>query len=723
MKKVFLFFCCVAGGCFSLHAAGDSLSLDKQLAEVIVYASPSEQEDRRSQSFVPSDWASSSSGRTLPYLLENSPGLVTTSDDGLGVGYTSFRVRGTDPSRIAVTVNGVPLNESESQTVFWVNMTDMASSASSASVLRGAGDRMNGSGGLGAAVAIQTMPPTDSLNSLSKPLNVELAFNGGMYATFREMVRIGGAWKTQGGVWLASVRLSKVNSDGYIERAASDLFSYQGEIGWSSSSHPIRTTSVRLMAFGGKEKTYMAWYGATREQIDRNRRFNPAGLYLTAMGDTAYYDNQTDNYRQHHIQLHVNHRFNRHWSLSSTTHYTYGNGWYDMLDTSVQPSWQVIQKAMHNHFYGQILTAKFICEQVDVRFGAALNRYFGQHEGTFCSVAGDRLEQRGESESLYLGFGDKAEADAYADVLWRIWRTAVQQLSLSAGLQYRCVHYRIYGDNDESYQPINMDHTWLFFNPKASLHYTHGGHDLSFSFAMANREPARADFTGATDGVLPQAERLFDYELGYFFRGRNNDTRTRIGAYALGLNLYAMDYANQLLPTGDLNSVGAAVTRNVKDSYRLGAELSLEAEWTPWLSWQANLTASLNRWRNSTEWVQIGFSPAWVAKNSLSVHVSGFQADLQTQVVSSQYLDNTADAEAMLRPYTVTDLHLAYLLPLKRWPVGITLRCHLNNLFNAMYESNGGCSSWLDDSGRLEKAVWYYPQAGFNLHVGFTLTY
>ncbi len=723
MKKVFLFLCCIVCGCLSLHAAGDSLSLERQLTEVVVCASPSGQMDRRSQSFAPSDWASSSSGQALPYLLAGSQGWVTASDDGLGVGYSSFRVRGTDPSRIAVTVNGVPLNESESQTVFWVNMTDMASSVSSASVLRGAGDRMNGSGGLGAAVAIQTMPPTDSLNSLGKPLNVELAFNGGMYATFREMVRVSGAWKTLNGIWMASIRFSKVNSDGYIERATSDLFSYQGEIGWSSSSDPIRITSVRLMAFGGKEKTYMAWYGATREQIDRNRRFNPAGLYLTASGDTAYYGNQTDNYRQHHLQLHVTHRFNRHWSLSSTTHYTYGNGWYDMLDTSTQPLWQIVQKAMRNHFYGQILTAKFIHEQADVRFGAAFNRYCGRHEGTCCPVAGDCLERCSEPGPLYLGFGDKTEADAYADVLWRVWRTAVQQLSLSAGLQYRCVHYRIYGDNDETCQPVNMEHAWHFFNPRASLRYTHGGHELSFSFALANREPARADFTDAADGVLPQAERLFDYELGYFFHGRNTGTRTRIGAYALGLNLYAMDYIDQLLPTGDLNSVGAAVTRNVKDSYRLGAELSLEVEWTPWLSWQANLTASLNRWRNGMDWVQIGFSPAWVAKNSLSVHVSGFQADLQTQVVSGQYLDNTADAGAMLRPYTVTDLHLAYLLPLKRWPVGITLRCHLNNLFNAMYESNGGCSSWLDASGRLEKTVWYYPQAGFNFHAGFTLAY
>ena len=358
-----------------------SFYLSKRMDEIVVSA-PVVQATISKQEMTHEQLNRDNSGQNLPYLLSTAPSMVVTSDDGLGVGYTYFHVRGTDQTRINMTMNEVPLNDAESQSVFWVNLTDMASGVSSLQVQRGVGTSANGGSSFGASVNLRTLDATVPESSHPGPVRAELDFNGGMYNTFREMVKADVYWgdrMEKKGAWHLGGRFSKVNSDGYIRRANSNLLSYQGELGWQNSR-----TAVTLTAFGGKEKTYMAWYGVDYDHAygvnGADRRYNPAGEYIDKNGNIAYYDNQTDNYQQHHVHMHVGHRFNLNWTLSATAHYTYGTGYYEMLtaDYMTQQPLDITQKGLKNHFYGGILTTKYVHEKVDVQMGIALNQYRGK---------------------------------------------------------------------------------------------------------------------------------------------------------------------------------------------------------------------------------------------------------------------------------------------------------------------------------------------------------
>ena len=451
---------------------------------------------------------------------------MTTSDDGLGIGYSYFRVRGTDHTRINVTLNEVPLNDAESQTVFWVNMTDLASGVSRLQVQRGVGTSANGGSSFGASVNMRTVDGMTCETSL--PLHGEADFNGGMYNTFREMVKLDGYIgdrEAKTGQWHIGGRFSKVNSDGYVYRSQSNLFSYSGEVGWQNTQ-----TAVTLMSFGGKEKTHLAWNGATREQLAVDRRYNSAGEHMDAYGNIVYYDNETDNYQQHHAQLHVTHRFNPQWMLSATAHYTFGTGYWENYD-----EWAlcgITQKALKNHFYGGILTAKYVHEKADVQVGAALNNYNGIQYGNIDTLYGNNFKE------YYRGYGDKLDGNVYAKANWRVLHRGSEKLSLYGDLQYRLVDYRISGDNENNCtatyrEQVDVHKTWHFFNPKAGLTYDNGGHRLSATFALANREPARANFTNNSGGDEPKPERLFDYELGYSYASRGG-----IIPWHAGMNLY-----------------------------------------------------------------------------------------------------------------------------------------------------------------------------------------
>ena len=749
------------------HAQTDTILLTRQLDEVTINA-PVAQVTNNHTALTNEQLNQSNTGQNLPFLLSATPALVATSDDGLGIGYTYFRIRGTDHTRINMTLNDVPLNDSESQTVFWVNMTDMASSMTSLNVQRGVGTSTNGSASFGASINMSTSSPHHLITSSPDSLiasSVGLTFNGGMYNTFREMINAHIVLPNQ---WRANARFSKVNSDGFLYRTASDLYSYYGDLGWYGNK-----TEVVGRFFGGSEKTGMGWDGVdynTAYGINgADRRYNPAGEYTTIAMDgsdsTAYYPNQTDNYAQQHAQLSINHRFTSQWSLSATAHYTHGAGYYEQYKRKKLSYWGLpltsspnsliasspntkvygmYRKHLDNHFFGGVLSAKYVSEAIDMQFGGAANHYLGDHFGTL-NYLEDTLVVPINYE-YYHNDAHKTDANIYAKANWRIINRAQEKLSLYADLQYRYVRYERNGMNDEDMTDLPLEVDFHFFNPKAGLTYQNRGHLLAASFAIANREPSRNNYkenviydasTGEYTG-LPHAERLYDYELGYTYSHPR---------FAIGANLYFMDYDNQLVLTGEYNDVGAYKTKNVKDSYRMGAEITAGVKITDWLRWDANLVASRNKilnyhqyidlYDNQDNWNWVGqdsvvgtttiaFSPTLTASSLFTFDVAGFAATVQTNVVSKQYLDNTEDENAMLRAYSTTNLHLQYSLPMQQWckkdsAPAIRLLCQINNIFNAKYANNGGAeaSRFMDGS----RCCWYYAQAGINVHAGFTVTF
>ena len=761
MKKISFLLSATLAASVVAHAQTDTTTLFQELEEVTINA-PVAQVTNNHTRLTNEQLNQSNTGQNLPFLLSATPALVATSDDGLGVGYTYFRIRGTDHTRINMTLNDVPLNDSESQTVFWVNMTDMASSMSSINVQRGVGTSTNGSASFGASI---NMESRDKRVESRDKSSYELAFNGGMYNTFREMVSAHIALPNR---WQANARFSKVNSDGFLYRTNSDLYSYYGDLGWYGSK-----TEVVGRFFGGSEKTGMGWDGVdynTAYGINgADRRYNPAGEYTTTAADgsdsTAYYPNQTDNYAQQHAQLAINHRFTPQWSLSATAHYTHGAGYYEQYKRKKLSYWGLplasspnsliaslpdskaygmYRKQLDNHFFGGVLAAKYISEPIDLQFGGAANYYMGDHFGTLHYLEDSLIIPI--NYEYYRNEAKKTDANIYAKANWRIINRAQEKLSLYADLQYRYVHYERNGMNDEDMTDLPLEVDFHFFNPKAGLTYQNRGHQLSASFAIANREPSRNNYkenvvydssTGEYTG-LPHAERLYDYEVGYTYSHPR---------FAVGANLYFMDYDNQLVLTGEYNDVGAYKTKNVKDSYRMGAEITAGVKILEWLRWDGNLVASRNKILNYHQYIDlyddqdnwnwvgqdsvvgtttIAFSPTITASSLFTFDVAGFTATVQINVVSKQYLDNTEDENAMLRAYSTTNLNLQYQLPMQQWckknnTPDIRLLCQINNIFNAKYANNGGAEASRFQDG--SRCCWYYAQAGINVHAGFAITF
>ena len=694
----------------------------------------------------------SNTGVNLPFLLQMTPSLVATSDDGLGIGYTYFRIRGTDHTRINTTINGVPLNDSESQTVFWVNMTDIASSTNSVEVQRGVGTSTNGSAAFGASVNMQTAKAT------SEPY-AQLSFNGGMYNTFREETKIGTGIMPSG--FAFDARVSKVNSDGYLERAFSDLLSYYTSGAWYGDQ-----TMIKLLFFGGNEHTYMAWDGVSAEDLANNRRHNPAGQYIDDEGNVAYYDNQTDNYAQQHVQLHITHQFTSAWDINAALHYTHGTGYYEQykcdanlsdygLQITDYESDLVRQKHLGNHFYGIVAAANYHLGKVQASFGGGANNYNGNHWGNVIWLRSYTLPIEKDYE-YYRNRGDKFDANIYAKANWEV----MKGLNLYGDLQYRHIDYRIEGINDEDLSDIEVHKQYNFFNPKAGISYIHKGNTAYFNFAVANREPSRTNFTESGINDIPLPERLYDYELGYQY------IHKRWGA---GANFYFMDYYNQLVLTGQYSDVGAYLTKNVDRSYRMGVELTAGVEITKWLRWDVNATFAMNKIIGLSDWVDdwyadwndpvvaehegqvlvdygttdISFSPNIIAGSNIQFNYAGFAANLLTNYVGKQYLDNTSNRNAMLDDYCVSNLRVAYTLDFekndarhemrdsKKLIKNITFNILINNLFNTRYESNGGVYSYFEGANADGKYLpenqqhipWYYAQAGINVHGGFTINF
>lgn len=644
----------------------------------------------------------SNDGRDMTHLLQLTPSVTVTSDAGTGIGYTSMRIRGTDGSRINVTANGIPINNPESHNVYWVNMPDLASSLRDVQVQRGAGTSTNGAGAFGASVNMITDAPSEDPYA-------ELSGAYGAYNTSRETIRVGSGLLS--GHWSFDARISHLYSDGYIDRASTELWSYFGQAAYRNSN-----TQVRLLAFGGKEKTYMAWDYASLEDMKKyGRRYNPCGQYLDKEGNIAYYEDQNDNYIQHHFQLLLSQHIGERWNLNAALHYTADNGYYDQYKTNrtleeygladyynqdgekISKSDLIRLKNNVNDFYGAQVSMNYRDGGWNVSGGVAATDFHGHHFGQVKWVRNytgpiDPLQK------YYDNTGDKWDVNTYVRVVYDI----NEAFSAFADMQYRHIDYKIKGESDNfdwntgAPAALDIHRKWDFFNPKLGVNYTNGNHRAFASWAVAQKEPTRDNFTDGDPDRLPKSERLDDFELGYAFNH---------SIFSLGVNLYYMLYKDQLVATGELSDTGNPISVNVPDSYRMGLELQTALKPADWFEWQFNLTWSRNRIKNFVEYIYedewtnpitfdlgstpISFSPDLIFNNTFSFTYKGGDAALVSNYVGRQYMTNAHSEEARLDAYFVTDLQLGYtfrnIVGMKELKLGLTVY----NIFNKKYFNNG----------------------------------
>ncbi len=662
------------------------------------------------------DIAKNNLGQDLPYLLDQTPSVVVASDAGAGVGYTGIRIRGSDATRVNVTVNGIPLNDSESMGVFWVNMPDFASSVDNIQIQRGVGTSTNGAGAFGASLNIQTA-------TLTPEPYAELDNSIGSYNTLKNTVKIGTGLINDR--FSFDGRLSQIKSDGYIERASSDLKSFYLSGAWHGQNSLLRAN-----VFSGKERTYQAWNGVPEELLTTNRRFNE-----------FTYDGQTDNYTQTHYQLHYSNTLSPKVTLNTALHYTRGEGYYEEFrendsfsrydlgnvtigGETITSTDLVRRRWLDNHFYGLTYSLNYAADRnLNLALGGAYNEYRGKHFGEVIwaqyasdSELGDRYYEDDAVKTDFNVFG-KAE--------YRI-----DKLNLFADLQYRRVVYTFFGYNRNLVQVDQTDYL-NFFNPKVGLSYQFDNNSNVYaSFAIGNKEPIRRDYTDSSPDSRPRPEHLKNIEAGYRVSG---------STFNVGANGYAMLYKDQLILTGEINDVGGAVRQNVPDSYRIGLEL--DAQWRPVTPFTWSLTAALssNKIRNFTEYVDlhdysgqqeifyestdIAMSPAFVGSNELSYRLfKGVEAALISKYVSRQFLDNTSAKERSINPFFVNNLRLSYNTAFRGVKnIGVTLL--VNNILNEKYEANGYTWGFLNADGSRAYYNYYFPQATANFMLGLNLKF
>jgi len=670
--------------------------------------------------------------RDMPYLLSLTPSLVETSDAGNGVGYTSMRIRGTDASRINITLDGIPLNDAESQQVFWVDLPDLASSSGSVQIQRGAGTSTNGAGAFGASVNISSMTPPEDPGS-------ESGFSYGSFNTVRASAKV---WTgTLGERFNMMVRASLTGSDGYVDHSASDLRSASVSGIWSAPSDRLRFNFLT-----GSERTGISWWGVPAEMLQENRRYNPAGEYTDSNGDLRYYENETDNYRQNHYHLFYTHIFPGQLSLNTGIHLSTGNGYYEEYKSNLDPSEYgltgltyngtevtetdlVQRKWLDNYFYGAVWSLVKQGTVAEWILGGALNRYDGDHFGRIIW-----MEYPGyvvPDYEWYRNKGLKNEFNIYGKVSARISGS----LNVFLDLQYRYINYSFDGP-DSDMKDLTASYVFSFLNPKTGFFFSNGrGSDAFVSVSVAHREPTRADFKEAAgdENATPKQERLTDFEGGYTFRN---------ASLALGLNMYYMLYHDQLVPTGKISNTGYPIMTNVPESFRTGIELSGSYRPSPLAALKMNLTLSrsrINNFRNyyfnynTSDWseeytwsdlgtVDIAYSPRITGSAEVELNPSkNLTLTMTGKYVGKQYFDNTMSENRIINPYFASNISAGYKIHLQR-SGEILLRLTVNNLFNALYENNAYGGMWTEDG--IEKTwAYFFPQAGINYMAGISLSF
>ncbi|WP_298526627.1 TonB-dependent receptor [uncultured Christiangramia sp.] len=663
-------------------------------------------------------------GQDIPVLMSYMPNVVTTTDAGNGVGYTGIRVRGSDATRVNVTINGVPYNDSESQGTFWVNLGDFASSVENLQLQRGVGTSTNGAGAFGASLNILT-------DAYKEEAQGEIANSIGSYNTFKHTVKFSTGLINDH--FSFTGRASKIRSDGYIDRASSDLKSY-----FLQGSFVDDNTLIKALTFGGSERTYQAWYGIDAETLENDRTFNPAGIYTDEDGNTKFYDGQTDNYKQDHYQLLWNQDFGSNWSTNLVLHYTYGRGHYEEYEEDadlqefglplflsngeeISSSDLVGTKWLDNHFYGTVFSVNYENTNWDLTLGGGWNKYEGDHYG---EVIYTRFARNNNPYApYYFNQADKTDFNIYGKANFAI----TEKLGGYLDLQLRTVNYETDGLLDDQTRFLNDDN-FSFFNPKAGLTYQLSeGDQFYLSYARAHREPSRGDYENGD----PEPEELNDFELGWRHQSTN---------FVLNANLYYMDYQNQLVLTGGLDDVGAFIRQNSGNSYRLGLEVDATVRVTDNFNIRPNVALSRNK---NVDFVSpfdgelvaygdtdISYSPEIVAANMLEYSpVDGLELKFLSKYVGEQFMSNVEAENSKLDSYLVNDFNVQYTWD-KAWMFReIVLTGLVNNIFGEEYVSNGyyytyDISSDTNPSGvQTFDGAGYYPQATTNFLLGLTLKF
>jgi len=652
-------------------------------------------------------------GQDIPVLLKYLPNIVITSDAGAGVGYTGIRVRGSDATRVNVTINGIPLNDSESQGTYWVDLPDFASSTQSIQLQRGVGTSTNGAGAFGASLNLLT----DGIST--KPF-AEVNNAVGSYNTRKNTVKFSTGLLNKH--FELAGRVGIIKSDGYVDRASSDLKSF-----YFSGTYTNDKTLVKALAFGGHEITYQAWWGIDAATLKNDRTFNAAGaIYDANWNVTGFYKDQVDNYKQDHYQLHINHSFNDFWSGAVAFHYTKGKGYFEeyqqgqsVADYGLTPiivagspmttTDLVRRKWLDNDFYGTTFSLKYNdLDKVKVIFGGAWNSYKGNHFGRV--ISGEFIDRTNLFKNYYFNVGDKTDFNIYSKIDYQL----NDKLSLYGDVQFRTLTYTIKGvDSDLSV--LNIKDNLSFFNPKVGISLDINDVSSAYlSYAKAHKEPGRSDYRGVTK--LPNPENLDDFELGY---------RLVKKAITLNTNLYYMHYKDQLVLTGAIDDVGNFIRANSGKSYRLGFELDTQVKLSKSLFWQPNMALSTNKNVDFKEAngasvnflgnTAISFSPDVVLGNAFVYEPSkSFSLSVLSKYVGEQFMGNTELAASKLPSYFTTDINFMYNIFPKSIFKEINITGLINNLFDAKYVSNG--YMW-------GTSPYYYPQAGINFLLGLNLKF
>ena len=681
------------------------------------------------------DLAPRNLGQDIPILLNYLPGVVTTSDAGAGIGYTGIRVRGTDATRVNVTINGIPFNDSESQGTFWVNLPDFASSVEAIQLQRGVGTSTNGSAAFGASLNLET-------DAVQNKAFASLSSSIGSFNSFKNTLRFSTGKINEG--FTFSGRLSQINSDGYIDRATSDLDAY-----FFQGTFQDESTLIKALVFGGQEVTYQAYWGIDAVTLQTNRTYNTGGeIYNESGNRNDFYDNQVDNYAQEHYQFHWNERLNSNWNFTLGLNYTHGSGfyeeyndlWYDQNisfsgatsfdylqlkpftigDTTISDSENISQKRLDNDYYVITLGLNYNTEDTSFNFGGLYSYYVGDHFGDL--IWGQNLGEVLPNHRFYENQGIKKEGSFFA----KATQTLSEGFTGFIDLQLRSIGYQVSGQIVGP-ASFSVDDNFVFFNPKAGLTYeVASGQKLYFSYAKAQREPNRTDYENGN----PKPEKLDDFELGWRINTPKLQAQT---------NVYWMEYKDQLVLTGAIDAVGSPIRQNVGKSRRIGIELEFKINLNSNWLWQPNIALSSNQNLDfyfkrdgvleNLGKTQLAYSPNLVGGNAIMyVPSTRFQIGLLSKYVGKQYMGNIDSENSTLSAYFVNDLNAVYTWQPNKWIQEIQWSLLVNNIFNAQYESNGYFYTF-DDTwsapGQVTtvEGAGYYPQAGINFLTGVMLRF
>ncbi|ALM08728.1 TonB-dependent receptor [Sediminicola sp. YIK13] len=658
-------------------------------------------------------------GQDIPILMNFLPSVVTTSDAGAGVGYTGIRVRGSDATRVNVTINGIPYNDSESHGTFWVNMPDFASSTESLQLQRGVGTSTNGAGAFGASLNLLT-------DAISDEGYAQISSSAGSFGTLRNNLKFStGLLNDHVEV---SGRLSRITSDGYVDRASSKLESY-----FLQGAYKDDNTLIKALMFGGHEITYQSWYGIDKGTLETDRTFNFAGIYTDENGNTQFYDNEVDNYKQDHVQLLWNEQISEHWNTNIGLHYTRGRGYFeqfkedeDFSDYGFEPitvngelvdTTDLIRRRwLDNDFYGTTFSANYTNDKINLILGGGWNKYEGDHFGEiiWARFTGDS-EYR---DRYYDDTSVKTDFNFFSKVNYAL----NNKWSLYGDLQYRRVSYTANGEDTGL-----VDDSFNFFNPKTGITYEMDrNNNFYLSYARANREPNRNDYESGS----PRPEKLNDFELGWRYVSQELQLNT---------NVYYMNYKDQLVLTGELNDVGAPLRANIGDSYRLGLEIDATIAFGDKFRISPNVALSSNKNRNfvferdgvlqDLGNTNISFSPNVILGNVFTyLPKENLQFSVLTKYVGKQYMGNIDSENSTLSAYSQTDLNVQYEIRTNSFIKSIVLSGLVNNVFDSLYVSNGYFFTYDDDfstPGTITtvEGAGYYPQAGINFLAGATFNF